>query len=121
VKGLNEEENAMSAAPLVTATPRALEHLRDLLAAENDDVTGVRLGVKGGGCSGLSYLLEFGAVREGDRLIEHDGVQFFLDRKSSIYLKGVQLDYDAGIEGKGFVFGNPNATNTCGCGESFSI
>ena len=111
----------MQVSPIITATPRALEHLRNLLIIENDDAKGVRLAVKGGGCSGLSYLLEFDAIRDGDRLIEHDGVQFFLDRKSSIYLKGVQLDYDAGIEGKGFVFGNPNATNTCGCGESFSI
>ena len=111
----------MQVSPIITTTPRALEHLRKLLIIENDDAKGVRLAVKGGGCSGLSYLLEFDATRDGDRLIEHDGVQFFLDRKSSIYLKGVQLDYDAGIEGKGFVFGNPNATNTCGCGESFSI
>ncbi len=111
----------MQAAELVTVTPRALDHLRDLLAAENDDTIGVRLGVKGGGCSGLSYLLEFSGQREGDNIVERDGIFFFLDRKSSIYLKGVQLDYDAGLEGKGFVFGNPNASNTCGCGESFSI
>ena len=111
----------MQVAQLVTVTPRALDHLRDLLSAENDDDTGVRLGVKGGGCSGLSYLLEFGKHQEGDNIVEQEEVSFFLDRKSSIYLKGVQLDYDAGLEGKGFVFGNPNASNTCGCGESFSI
>ena len=108
-------------AQLITATPKALDHLRELMAAEALDVTGVRLGVKGGGCSGLSYLLEFGAQQEGDHIIEAQGVRFYLDRKSSIYLKGVELDYDAGLEGRGFVFGNPNATNTCGCGESFSI
>tara|TARA_B100000530_G_C15777428_1_gene416041 strand:- start:71 stop:403 length:333 start_codon:yes stop_codon:yes gene_type:complete len=106
---------------LITATPKAIEHLRDLLASEDDQVTGVRLGVKGGGCSGLSYLLEFGAQQDGDHVVEAQGVSFYLDRKSSIYLKGVELDYDAGLEGRGFVFGNPNATNTCGCGESFSI
>ena len=111
----------MQTAELVTVTPRALDHLRDLLDAENDDTIGVRLGVKGGGCSGLSYLLEFGGHRDGDNIVEQEGISFFLDRKSSIYLKGVQLDYDAGLEGKGFVFGNPNASNTCGCGESFSI
>jgi len=106
---------------LITATDRAVEHLRTLMAVEEPAVEGVRLGVKGGGCSGLSYLVEFGSERDGDHIIEHSGVRFFLDRKSSIYLKGVELDYDAGLEGKGFVFGNPNATNTCGCGESFSI
>ena len=106
---------------LITATPKALDHLRDLLTSEEADSTGVRLGVKGGGCSGLSYLLEFGVEREGDNVVEAQGIRFYLDRKSSIYLKGVQLDYDAGLEGRGFVFGNPNATNTCGCGESFSI
>jgi iron-sulfur cluster assembly protein len=106
---------------LITATPKALDHLKGLLASEEADATGVRLGVKGGGCSGLSYLLEFGVEREGDNIVEAQGVRFYLDRKSSIYLKGVQLDYDAGLEGRGFVFGNPNATNTCGCGESFSI
>ena len=106
---------------LITATPKALDHLRSLLASEEADATGVRLGVKGGGCSGLSYLLEFGVERDGDNIVEAQGVRFYLDRKSSIYLKGVELDYDAGLEGRGFVFGNPNATNTCGCGESFSI
>ena len=112
----------MSTAQLVTATDRAVEHLRHLLVAENEsNVDGVRLGVKGGGCSGLSYVLEFGDAQAGDNVVEYDGIRFFLDRKSSIYLKGIQIDYDSGLEGRGFVFSNPNADNTCGCGESFSI
>ncbi len=110
----------MQAGSIVTATERAITHLHDLIAVENN-VAGVRLGVKGGGCSGLSYVLEFDNEREGDNVVEHGDIRFFLDRKSSIYLKGIELDYDAGLEGRGFVFANPNANNTCGCGESFSI
>ncbi len=106
---------------VVTATDGAIEELKRLLKTEADDVEGVRLAVKGGGCSGLSYVLEFSKQREGDNIVEHGGLKFFLDRKSTIYLKGIVLDYKEGIESKGFVFQNPNATSTCGCGESFSV
>lgn len=106
---------------LVQATDAALAELKRLRERENPDVEGVRLGVKGGGCSGLSYVLEFSKRREGDNAVEMGGIQFFMDRKSSIYLKGIILDYREGLDGKGFVFKNPNASNTCGCGESFSV
>lgn len=106
---------------LVTATPGALAHLKRLLAQEEGPANGVRLGVKGGGCSGLSYVLEFGVAQEHDNVFEQDGVTFFLDRKSAIYLKGIVLDYKEGLNSKGFVFTNPNASSTCGCGESFSV
>ena len=82
---------------------------------------GLRLGVKGGGCSGLSYDLGFTPKDEGDTVIEHEGFQVFMDPKSLIYLKGMELDYQGGLQGKGFVFVNPNAKSTCGCGESFSL
>ena len=111
----------MAETPLVTVTDAAIAHLEKLMADEEKTDAGVRLGVRGGGCSGLSYLIEFDQEAEGDRVIEASGLRFLLDRKSSIYLKGVELDYDSSLEGKGFVFGNPNASNTCGCGESFSI
>lgn len=106
---------------LVQATEGAIAELKRLLQTEPAEVEGVRLAVKGGGCSGLSYVLEFSKRREGDNTAELGGITFFLDRKSTIYLKGIVLDYKAGIHGKGFVFQNPNATSTCGCGESFSV
>ncbi|NUM52859.1 MAG: iron-sulfur cluster assembly accessory protein [Candidatus Hydrogenedentes bacterium] len=107
--------------PLVSATEGAIRELKRLLERESPEVNGVRLAVKGGGCSGLSYVLDFGQQREGDNVVEQDGVRFLMDRKSSIYLKGIVLDYKEGLNSKGFVFQNPNATSTCGCGESFSV
>ena len=106
---------------LVTATPSALEELKRLLDNEADEVTGVRMAVKGGGCSGLSYVLDFDMKRDGDNELTMDGVAFYMDKKSTIYLKGIELDYKEGLKGKGFVFQNPNASSTCGCGESFSV
>ena len=105
---------------IVSATEGALKELKRLMESEAE-ADGVRLGVKGGGCSGLSYVLEFSQQREGDNIVEQDGIRFYMDRKSTIYLKGIVLDYKEGLEGKGFVFTNPNATSTCGCGESFSV
>ncbi|MBI1317626.1 MAG: iron-sulfur cluster assembly accessory protein [Candidatus Hydrogenedens sp.] len=106
---------------LITATEAAIAELKNLLSTESADKAGVRLGVKGGGCSGFSYVLDFDDPREGDNVVEQDGVSFFMDKKSTIYLKGILLDYAKGLQGKGFQFRNPNATSTCGCGESFSV
>ena len=105
----------------VKITPKANEEVIKLVNAENNPDIGLRLGVKGGGCSGLSYDLQFTPQEKGDTIISHDGFNVFMDAKSMIYLKGMQLDYQDGLQGKGFVFVNPNATSTCGCGESFSI
>lgn len=107
---------------LVRATPDAIAALQKMQHEEEAaGKEGVRLGVKGGGCSGFSYVLDFDNRREGDNVLEQDGIRFFMDRKSAIYLKGIVLEYKAGLQGKGFVFQNPNATSTCGCGESFSV
>lgn len=114
------QTEAGSPRALITATDAAIAELKRLLAQEAE-ADGIRLGVKGGGCSGLSYLLEFSQSREGDNVMEQDGVRFYLDRKSAIYLKGIVLDFKEGLSGKGFVFQNPNASSTCGCGESFSV
>ena len=82
----------------------------------------VRVGVKSGGCSGLSYELEFDSNQlNEDRLFEDNGVKILVDKKSLLYLVGTTLDYSGGLNGKGFVFKNPNANRTCGCGESFSL
>ncbi len=82
----------------------------------------VRVGVKSGGCSGLSYELDFdNKVEEGDKVFEDNSVRIIVDKKSFLYLVGTTLEYSGGLNGKGFVFNNPNAQRTCGCGESFSL
>lgn len=106
-------------ARVIELTEAAQDKVGHLLAEEGQ--AGLRLGIKGGGCSGLSYLLEFTEEREGDTVVEFEGFRVFLDRKSTIYLRGVTLDHQAGLDGRGFVFHNPQAGNTCGCGESFSL
>ena len=82
----------------------------------------VRVGVKSGGCSGLSYELKFdNNFQEEDKLFEDNQVKILVDKKSLLYLAGTTLEYSGGLNGKGFVFNNPNAQRTCGCGESFSL
>jgi iron-sulfur cluster assembly protein len=105
---------------VIELTDSALDEVRRLLAAEPDG-HGLRLAIKGGGCSGLSYVLEFTARRDGDTVVPFGGFNVYLDRKSTIYLAGTVVDYQGGLHGKGFVFKNPMAANTCGCGESFSL
>ena len=82
----------------------------------------VRVGVKSGGCSGLSYELKFdNIIDESDKIFEDNAVRIIVDKKSFLYLVGTVLEYSGGLNGKGFVFNNPNAQRTCGCGESFSL
>ncbi len=82
----------------------------------------IRVGVKGGGCSGLSYEMDFDVeTKEEDKVFEDKGVKIVVDKKSFLYLIGTELEYSGGLNGSGFVFHNPNASRTCGCGESFSI
>jgi iron-sulfur cluster assembly protein len=82
----------------------------------------IRVGVKGGGCSGLSYELTFDTdLKEDDKVFENNGIKVVVDKKSFLYLIGTELDYSGGLNGKGFVFNNPNANRTCGCGESFAV
>lgn len=106
---------------LVTLTENAQVEVRRLIAEQNKPGIGLRLGVKGGGCSGFAYKLEFDQKKEGDVVVPYGDVNVFLDKKSTVYLRGITLDFQKGLTGKGFVFNNPNATNTCGCGESFSV
>jgi len=97
------------------------EVVRLLSEKDNENRLGLRLGIKGGGCSGLSYILEFSSREEEDTVLTYPQFEVYLDRKSTIYLGGITLDHQSGLEGKGFIFQNPHATNTCGCGESFSL
>ena len=95
--------------------------VKRLLDKENKSELGLRLGVQGGGCSGLSYKLNFDKKREGDHAVDAGSFSVFVDPKSFLYLNGILLDYVDGLQEKGFKFVNPNAKNSCGCGESFSV
>jgi iron-sulfur cluster assembly protein len=82
----------------------------------------IRVGVKSGGCSGLEYMLKFDNEKsDSDQVFEDNGIKVIIDKKSILYLAGTILEYSGGLNGKGFVFNNPNANRTCGCGESFSL
>ncbi|HMO23472.1 MAG TPA: iron-sulfur cluster assembly accessory protein [Candidatus Melainabacteria bacterium] len=98
----------------------AAEQVKTLLA-EEEGKQGLRLEIRGGGCSGMSYGLSFDNQQEKDHVIETHGIKVFIDPKSAIYLKGTVLDYHSGLEGKGFVIKNPQAKSSCGCGNSFSV
>lgn len=110
-----------SAKAIISLSPAAQTEVRRLIQESSTPGLGLRLGVKGGGCSGFSYKLDFDQKKEGDNVLNFSDFNVYLDRKSVIYLRGIALDHQKGLAGKGFVFSNPNATNTCGCGESFSV
>jgi len=107
----------------ITITEKALnEILRIRQSNSIPENYGLRVGVKGGGCSGLTYTLNFVEnQKDGDTTIESENVKLFIDGKSLFYLMGTQLDFSDGLDGKGFLFNNPNAAKTCGCGESFGV
>jgi iron-sulfur cluster assembly protein len=108
----------------IQVTEAAVEAVKQALADEalTSETTYLRIAVKAGGCSGFSYSLGFDDTQhEGDRLIEVDGVRILVDPKSEGFLSGTKLDYTNGLNGKGFVFENPNTTGSCGCGNSFSV
>ena len=108
---------------MITVSENAKQHALELMKAENKpEGSFIRVGVEGGGCSGLSYKLEFdNQIKEGDQAFEDKGIKIVVDRKSFLYLIGTELEYSGGLNGKGFIFKNPNANRTCGCGESFSV
>lgn len=108
---------------MITVTENAKQHAINLIKEENRPAdTFIRVGVDSGGCSGLSYKLEFdNVIQANDQVFEDKGIKIVVDKKSFLYLIGTELDYSAGLNGKGFVFINPNASRTCGCGESFSV
>jgi iron-sulfur cluster assembly protein len=113
-------DQPVAAAP-ISLTEGAVEQLKLIRASENVPADyGLRVGVKGGGCSGFSYVLGFDEAQEQDDLFEINGVRVIMNKAHAIYLLGMQIDFVSGLENRGFTFENPNATSTCGCGTSFS-
>ena len=113
-------EEPSSGSP-VTFTPKAIEMVKDAMARENLQGYGIRVGVVGGGCSGFQYSMDFeNAAKDGDLVADAGDIKVYLDPMSSMYLQGVTVDYVVGLQGAGFKFNNPNAKNTCGCGQSFT-
>lgn len=107
---------------MITVTESAKKQAIRLMEDDGKPDLFIRVGVEGGGCSGLMYQLEFdNNSLEGDQAFEDNGIKIVVDKKSYLYLVGTTLDFSGGLNGKGFVFINPNADRTCGCGESFSI
>jgi iron-sulfur cluster assembly protein len=108
---------------MITVTEKALAKARTLIKEENrPEDSFIRVGVAGGGCSGLTYMLEFdNVVNPNDKVFEDKGIKIVCDKKSFLYLVGTELDFTDGLNGKGFAFNNPNASRTCGCGESFAV
>ncbi|GLB53922.1 iron-sulfur-binding protein [Neptunitalea chrysea] len=109
---------------MIKVSETAKKKVAELMADDGYDATidYVRVGVKSGGCSGLSYELKFDhSVNDTDKIFEDNNIKIAVDKKSFLYLIGTTLEYSGGLNGKGFIFNNPNAQRTCGCGESFSL
>jgi iron-sulfur cluster assembly protein len=108
---------------MIHVTERAAEQIKTIRAKEGfDESHGLRVAAVGGGCSGLSYKLHFDKeVGENDRVYEDNGARIIIDKKSLVVLNGTSLDFTDGLNGSGFVFSNPNAKSSCGCGSSFSV
>ena len=106
----------------VTLTETAVAEIRKLMAADNFDASQkLRVGVKGGGCSGMSYVLGFDHPAANDKEFEIDGITCIIDKGHELYLYGMQVDWQDGLNNRGFTFKNPNASSTCGCGSSFAV
>ena len=108
---------------MIHVTEKAAKKIRELLAKEGvSESGGLRLGVQGGGCSGLTYAMRLAAqARDHDKVFEENGARLFVDQKSYVYLEEVTLDYEETLMRQGFLFQNPRATHSCGCGSSFTV
>lgn len=117
---MSELTNTLVDAP-VKLTVSAANELKTIMYEKDIPADhGLRIGVDGGGCSGLSYILGFDTKKEGDEEFEIDGMKVFMNRAHGMYLLGMEIDYLNDLNNRGFIFNNPNATSTCGCGTSFS-
>ena len=107
---------------MITVSDKAVSKIKEILESEQKSDGYIRVGIKGGGCSGFTYVLDIEEnQKEGDQLYNFDTIKVLIDSKSIIYLAGTELDYTDGLNGSGFVFNNPNAQRTCGCGNSFAV
>ena len=107
---------------MIVLTPVAAQKVKELLEKRGTPAGGLRLGVRGGGCSGNSYFMEFcEGESPGDEVLESNGVRLIVDLKSAVLLGGTEVDYVEGLMGAGFRFSNPNVRHSCACGESFSV
>ncbi len=109
---------------MITISETAKKHIFDIMKEEKlpTDRFNLRVGVKGGGCSGLSYVMDFDdEINEMDETVDLGDLKVVIDKKSVLYLYGTELQYSSGLNGKGFQWVNPNASRTCGCGESFAL
>ena len=107
---------------MVTISDEAKQQLLKLIGENNESKKYVRVGVSSGGCSGLSYKLDFDSiVSDDDKVFDNNGITLLIDQSSYLYVMGTTLSFSGGLNGKGFSFNNPNASRTCGCGESFAV
>jgi iron-sulfur cluster assembly protein len=105
----------------IALSARASEEIKQIMATKDiPEGFGLRVGVKGGGCSGMSYVLGFDKQREHDAVFEIEDITVYIDKRHGLYLLGTTIDYHDGLNARGFTFDNPNATSTCGCGSSFA-
>ena len=117
---MSENKTAVDVIP-ISLTDGAVDALKKIIRSENiPSDHGLRVGVKGGGCSGFSYILGFDEPQENDEVFEVKGITVFMQKSHAIYLIGMEIDWVEGLNNRGFSFNNPNATDTCGCGTSFS-
>ncbi len=106
----------------INFTDKAIVEVKRLMNELDFDGTKMlRVGVKGGGCSGMTYVLDFDTLKDNDAVYEKDGVNFIVDNSQSIYLLGMEVEWEGGLNSRGFTFTNPNASSTCGCGTSFAV
>lgn len=113
---MNIENNSLP----ITLTHQALEEIKKLKGSDEDSKDFLRIGVKGGGCAGFSYILEFDVKGDNDEMYDFGGLKIVIDKTHALYLHGIVIDFKLGLDNRGFLFDNPNATTTCGCGTSFS-
>ena len=114
--------NVASLTAPVTLTEGAKTEIRKLISQQElSEDYGLRLGVEGGGCSGMNYILGFDQQKEGDQEYLIDGIKVFMHKAHGLYLVGMEVDFKDGLNARGFTFSNPNASSTCGCGTSFSV
>lgn len=117
----NQGNNELAKNEVVILSEKAKKQLLSLLKEEDNNPDGLRISLAAGGCSGLSYQMDFDKKKENDLIVDYGEIKIMVDPKSSLYIYGLMLDYEGGLNGKGFVFSNPNAQKSCGCGTSFSV